>query len=581
MKRIILVTIILSAALQAAPVDRQVHMDLNRARALERAGKLPEALVLYEKIFYAHPEYQFTFPHLKRAYMKVRKYDELIEACETVVKLRPEDPSVYMALGEAWAAKGDKKKAKKSWKSILDVAPSNRSHYSLVGHELSRHGMDEDAIEVYVMGEKAIGQHVFARELSRAYEKTGAYEKAIDQILNMLLVKPKDLLRVERELKRVMSRAGGSVVLQVVKSRAKKEPEWHVVHRILGDLYLLEGDYAQALKEYGKSGAEEPLWELAQKAEREGLHNAALNSYKKLAESKGRYSPMATFRMGAVLEATANYQEALDNYRKFMHDFPGDPQVSMAKYRIGIVHLDGFSDARGALPYFKALSDTRAKEGIGLDSRFMTADCNLRLGNLRQAADELQKITDLVPSGRSFFLLAELVYYQGDFDSALAIYKRVADEYPNSDYVNDALSRSVLINDNTNDRKLLHRIASAERLLYSREYDSAIKELKLLMKDQPGSAPLDRCVLLLAEALEGKKSYNEAVAAYRDLTDLYPESRLRPEAQRRIGELFAERLNNRKAAIKELEEVLLKFPDYVLASAVRDRIEQLKDADQH
>ncbi|MFQ5905660.1 MAG: tetratricopeptide repeat protein, partial [bacterium] len=508
-----------------------------------------------------------------------------IEACETVIKLRPKDPSVHMALGEAWAAKGDKNRARESWKKILDIDPSNRGHYSLVGYELSKFGLDEDAIEVYESGEKAVGQHVFARELSRAYEKIGDYEKAIDQILNVLLIKPGDLVRVERELKRLMppgvrNAVGRSTVLRAVRSRARREPGWPLIHRILGDLYLLEGDYAEALKEYGKSGAEEPLWELAQKAEREGLHDAALTSYERLAESKGRYSRMAALRMGGVLEATESYREALGAYKKFMHDFPGDPQVSLAEFRIGIVRLNGFSDPGGALPYFKGLADTRARQGVGLDSRFMVADCNLRLGNLAKAADELEQITESVPSGRAFFLLAETMYYQGDFDSALTVYKRVVDQFPNSDYVNDALSRSVFIGDNVNDRKLLHRIANAERLSYSRQYDSAIRELKLLLKDEPVSAPLDRCMLLLAEALEGNKSYNEALAAYRDLINLYPESRLRPEAQRRIGELFAERLNDRKAAIKELEEVLLQFPDYVLASAVRNRIEQLKEADQ-
>jgi hypothetical protein len=57
---------------------------------------------------------------------------------------------------------------------------------------------------------------------------------------------------------------------------------------------------------------------------------------------------------------------------------------------------------------------------------------------------------------------------------------------------------------------------------------------------------------------------------------LYPDSKLHPEARRRAGELFAVRLQDKTAAINELEQILLDYPDYVLTAAVRNRIEELK-----
>lgn len=580
MKKLLLLIAVLFVALESVAVDPQIQRDLNAARNLARSGKESEALALYEKAFYEHPEYQAVFPYLRNAYMKARMYDKLIEACTIVLKIRPKDVSVRLALGQAWASKGDKARAKEIWENVIHTHPSNRSYYSLVAYELTRNHMDEDAIDLYLRGEKTLGQpHTFARELSRTYERIGDYKKATEELLNVLLIKPKDAFRVERELKRLMSRSNRSTVLDIVKSRAEKKSKWPVIHRILGDLYLLEGEYDQALKEYGMTGAEEPLWELAERAEREGLYDTALHSYESLAEGKSKYSTMASFRIGTVLEASKKYEEAINAYKRFIHDFPRDPRVSQTKYRIGLVRVNGLSDPQGALPYFQSLADSRAREGVGLDSKFMIADCNLRLGNLRAAATELESVMEVAPSSRVFFLLGEITYFQGDFDSALAIYDKVANRFPESDYVNDALWRHVFISDNSDNRKHLHRIAGAQRLLYSRDYDSAIKDLKALLRDAPGSSLADDCILLVGEALEGKESYNEAIAAYKDLLNLCPESRLRPEAKRRIAELFAERLNNKKAAIEELEEVLLKFPDYVLASTVRNRIEELKAED--
>lgn len=578
MKKTLLPIAILFVALESLAASPQIQTDLKRARFLERSGKQAEALKLFEKTFYEHPEYQAVFPYLRNAYMKAKMYDKLIKACETAMKARPKDVSIRLALGEAWASKGDRPRAKEIWEKIIHDHPSNRSYYSLVAYELAKYRMDEEAIEAYLRGEEALGQpHTFARELSRAFERIGDFKKATEELLNVLVIKPKDTFRVERDLKRLISRSSRSTVLKVVKSRAAKESKWPVIHRILGDLYLLEGNYDQALKEYGMTGAEEPLWELAQRAEREGLYDTALQSYESLAKSKGKYSPMASFRIGSVLGASKKHEEAIDSYKRFIHDFPRDSRVSQAKYEIGLARANGLSDPRGALPYFESLADSRAREGVGLDSRLMIADCNLRLGNLRKAALELEGVMDAVPSSRTLFLLGEATYFQGDFDSALAIYETVATQFPKSDYVNDALWRSVFIGDNSDNRKLLHRLAGAQRLLYSRDYDSAIEGLKALLRDEPSSSLADDCVLFVGEALEAKESYNEAIAAYKDLANLYPESKLRPEAKRRIGELFAERLNNKKAAIKVLEEVLLKFPDYVLASAVRNRIEELKD----
>jgi TolA-binding protein len=338
----------------------------------------------------------------------------------------------------------------------------------------------------------------------------------------------------------------------------------------------MENDYSQALKEYALTGTDEPLWELAQKAEDEGLYDAALNSYENLASGKGKYSSAAAYRIGVVLAAETKYEKSIEAFNKFIRDFPADSNVPSAKYGVGTVYAEGLSDPAAALPYFSELASRGRPEGIGLDSKVMVADCDVRLGNLRQAALDIEPVLQSDESGRSLFLLAEILYFQGDFDSALVVYNKIPDQMPNSDYANDALSRSLLLSAHANAKKELQRMANAERMMYAREYDSAIKESRSLMAAEPASDLADDCVLLIGEALEGKKSYNEAVAAYRDLIKVYPESRLKPEAQRRIGELFADRLNDKKAAIEELEQLLVNYPDYVLAGAVRNRIEELK-----
>jgi tetratricopeptide (TPR) repeat protein len=571
---IVLAVLLLFSKAWAVPPG--VREELNKARVLDRGGHQAEALAIYEKIFEDHPEYQPVFGSLRNAYFKAGMFDRLIEVCEVAMKLRPTDTSIHMALGEAWAAKGEDDRAKEAWENIITLNPQNRNHYSLVGYELSRHAMYDEAVAVYERGEQAVGEHSFARELSRTYERMGEFGKAADEILNITVQRPKDVLTVERELKRLLSRSGSSVVMDVVKSRAYGQPEIPAIHRILGDLYLMEGEYDEALNEYTRSDAQEPLWELGLKAEREGLHEAALKSYTNLAERRGPYAAAAQFKIGKVLEASQKYSLAMEAYKKFVHDFPTDSGAAHARHRIGVVQLDGLSDAKGALAHFKGLIDTEAANEFSLDSRYMVAECNLRLDRVDEAARELTGLVEKHPSDRALYLLAEVTYFQGNFDSSLALASLLATEYSESDLVNDALSRSVFISANGDDPKLLHRFASIERVVYSRNLDSAVNQLRLFMNDAANSSLADDAMLLLGDILDAKKRYNEAVGAYRDVISLFPDSKLHPEARRKIGEIYAIKLEDREAAIDEFEQILLNHPDYVLTAAVRNRIEELK-----
>jgi len=576
MKKTLLTLAILLLTLEVWAVTPDIRDELNRGRVLERAGNQAEALVIYEKIFTEHPEYQPVFSSLRNAYMKAGMYDKLIEVCTVAERIRPKDTSIYMALGEAWAAKGEEERAAQAWEKIVDLNPQNRNHYNLAGYEFSRHEMHDDAIRIYEKGESAIGEHTFARELSRTYERTGDFSKAADEVLNILFAKPEDVLGVERELKRLLSRSGSTVVMNVVKSRAAGQPEPPQIHRVLGDLYLLQGDYGNALNEYARSNAEEPLWELGLKAEKEGLLEAALNSYRNLAERKGPYATAAQFRIGAVLEASKEYDLAIEAYKEFIHDFPTDTQAAHARFRIGTIRLEGISDVNGALVYFKGLVESDSKGKLAPDSRYMIAECNVKLGRLDEAARELVALIESSPSDRALYLLGEATYYQGDFDSSLALSNRLANEFSGSDLVNDALSRAVFISANGGDPKVLHRFAGAERMVYSNDLDPALAELRLFLNEEANSSLADDAMLLLGDVLERKGSYNESIGAYRDLISLFPESKLRPEARRRTGEIFAVRLKDDKAAIDELEQILLDHPDYVLTAAVRNRIEELK-----
>ncbi|MFA5033670.1 MAG: tetratricopeptide repeat protein [bacterium] len=185
---------------------------------------------------------------------------------------------------------------------------------------------------------------------------------------------------------------------------------------------------------------------------------------------------------------------------------------------------------------------------------------------------ELEKID--INTIKDTFLLAELMYFNYDFENALKFYKNIPSFSPDC---NDALYRIELLNGNT--KEDLTNFANAE-LLYRNgtsrpggedKFDKSIEILKKL-KLRHSSINLFSYILLI-DILESKKNQKEAINECKEFLIKFEDAPKTPEILMKEGTLY-EKTGNKKEAVKIYNQILVKYPKSPVSALARLALEE-------
>ncbi|HID94800.1 MAG TPA: tetratricopeptide repeat protein [Candidatus Latescibacteria bacterium] len=261
------------------------------------------------------------------------------------------------------------------------------------------------------------------------------------------------------------------------------------------------------------------------------------------------------------LEKMGRFEAALQMYRRLFKEDPRDRGVLEGLERV-LIQLK------------------RYEELVSIGDSLVIQD---RLDKAREIYERAKDLDPkLIPVAS--FRLAELYYFQGNFQQVKALCERLIKGSPQGDYVNDALGMILFLQENLSDargretdgRTALKAFAKAELFRRQRRYNDALAQLEGLMKDFPNSELVDDALFLMAEVEEEMGNYQDALNNYRRLISNHSSSPLRPESQKRIGEAY-EKSGDLHNAIQEYRAFLLHFPESILAGEVRRRVQRLRD----
>ena len=99
---------------------------LDQAVALEKKGKLKEAIQMHEKIAQKFPKLKVaSYVTIGGLYGKQGKFDEEIKWCQKAIAIDPKFANSYVNLGSAYAAKQDILGAEKAFSRALELEPRN------------------------------------------------------------------------------------------------------------------------------------------------------------------------------------------------------------------------------------------------------------------------------------------------------------------------------------------------------------------------------------------------------------------------------------------------------------------------
>ena len=192
-------------------------------------------------------------------------------------------------------------------------------------------------------------------------------------------------------------------------------------------------------------------------------------------------------------------------------------------------------------------------------------------GNFNRAATVYRNIVRRFPvapaAPAAQFRLAELIDQGGNPSRAFDSYQKLVEDYPQSREF---------------DRALAAQLAIADSFMDRRRYERAGEMYNALVASAPFARFAPEAQFKLGQALESRRSFPEAIAAYQIILDRYASSDYADDALYQIGYVQLTEAMGRSqdlsAAIdakNTFEEFLMEYPNSEKAAQARDNLDRM------
>lgn len=292
------------------------------------------------------------------------------------------------------------------------------------------------------------------------------------------------------------------------------------------------------------------------------------------------YDTDTQLRIGDAYYAQGKYKEAMEFYNKAIGAEPGGDyamfQVANSYYRSNRTFqaVNTFRRVLRIYPFSK----------LREQAQYNVAYIYLNTDNYEQAIEEFQAVINKYPNtewaARSQYNIGDSYYNAGEYDKAIDSYKKVLDDYPRSQYIIDAVngiqysqlsstgmdnSSDVLeefLDDNPNSTTADRlRYRQAENVYQSGDYEGAIKEFKQYLRITNSDNLVPVAYSNLADAYKQLNRIDEAMEAYQNIVDEFPNHEQTPPALTALGSLSYEN-NKYGEAYKYYNKLLDTAPSY-------------------
>jgi tetratricopeptide (TPR) repeat protein len=602
-----------ASALHAQGIDAIQKLKL--AQSFEQSGEWELAIPLYEDLLRTEPGNYVYFDGLRRSYAQMRMYEKAIALVERKLEAQPFDVVLLSSLGGLYYDSGSERIADSLWSVVVKLDPKNAGLYRVVASQMMEHRLYEKAAALYRAGRTATGNEtMFADDLASLYFVLQQYAEATLEFIKSLRAAPQQLQYIQSRIASFTIRDQGlHAAVQVAKQEVKRTPDNIALHQLLAWLAMEEKDYQTALEEYRTidrlskaNGAE--LFGFGRRASQDKDYPIAARAFREIVENKMAPAiiPQARFGYARALEdystendtaATADsaalrssqtsrvsetqktLRGILELYEAIIMDYPTSELAGQAYYRIGIVRMMRLFDLDGALDAFAHVKKLGFSSQLSNDASLKTAEAYMGKNDLTAARAEYQSILRFstgVYQQEAMFHLAELEYFEGQFDSSLAHLGQLSTNLM-SDLSNDVLLLQYFIEENrTSNPVALADFTKADLLRRQRKLSEALSRFQDVVKNYPSTLLVDDATYRIAEIQLLLNRPNEALVSLQSIVKDMPTSILNDRAQMKIGEIYETKFRDRARAISAYEELLSKYPNSLFIEETRKRIRHLR-----
>jgi tetratricopeptide (TPR) repeat protein len=180
-----------AAGVAAFPDEPETHF--NMAVALERLGRVQEAIGQYDQALQLKPDYAWAHYNLGVTLARLGRVPEAVDHYEQALRTRPDYAWAHFSLGEALVRLGRVPEGIEQYQEALRISPENADAQNNLGAALAGAGRMPEAIEHFQQVVRLRPDDADAHNnLGAALAQVGHLPEAIDQFTLAVQLKPDD-----------------------------------------------------------------------------------------------------------------------------------------------------------------------------------------------------------------------------------------------------------------------------------------------------------------------------------------------------------------------------------------------------
>ncbi|MDW8109519.1 MAG: tetratricopeptide repeat protein [Candidatus Kryptonium sp.] len=586
-----------------AIAQTQSELNLLRlAQSFERGGEYERALKIYEELYSQNPENRVYLEALVRLNIQTKNYDKAIKLAQSWLTTHPDDIDIRGKLGDAYFKSGKEKEAIEIWDRTVKTYKNNPGVYRMIADYLIQNRLYDKAIEYLATAQKISGvPELYSLEIAMLYEFTMRFDKAVEEYIKVLRRTPSMIPSVKHRMSSYIDRADvQKQILPILESEARISKQNIGIVELYSWILIEVKDYQKALelqKQLDKItfANGEILLNFAQDMFSQGIYHIASKAYATIIESYPNSKILPEAKFGFVrsneemlrlkfstLEKPdsvffSELKKVENEYIKISNEYAGTKYEANSLFRLGLIKLDIYFDLDQAQRYFEEI-EKKFMLYIGKDAILKLGEIFTLKGDLNLAREKylhLLKIKNFQDTLRVKFLLAQLDYYDGNFNSAIKTLEEVS-KSTSSDFSNDAIELMMKIQSNRFPAdEYLKMFAIAELKIRQKKFGEAISILESIISKCKNCQISDDAIFTISKTYQSIKKLDEALKYIEVLMNEYPESIYTDDALMEMG-LIYQKLGKPDLAINSYTKLISKFPNSIFVSEARKRIRELR-----
>ena len=603
----------MSLAVAPSSVHAQPAVEENARKFLlattyMKDGQYERAIPVLEDLYDEDPSTNAYFLRLKESYSELKRYEDALTLIDDRMGYGP-SPYLLAERGALLFRMDDEEAARRSWRNAINLAPGRSLPYREVYRAMLSVRLYDSATEVLLEAREALAHPgAFRAELADLYSSSASYGLAMEEYVAMILESPDQASYVRSRLARlVQTDEMFEQAIPVVERAIRENPLDRSIRELAGWMYRESGQYERAfetnraidrleneegrvLLAFALNAADAGATEVAFRALDEIIetHPASVSAISaELSRADLNYR-IAVDVNEPVFDHLANripaphYDAAIEGYRRFLQTHPRDPRVPDVLWRMARLQLDVFHELGEAEGILGEITTLYPESPIADQARFDIGLTYLLRDDLPQARLAFSRLENDLRIGelaeRSRFELAQISFYEGQFESAMA-FADALDENTAADIANDAIELKVLLRENRGPDSLdtpLKGYARAQLLYRQRRFAEALTILDPLLISHPDHKLDDEVRFARAETLREIGDFHEAISAFEELVSTHTDSYLADRSLFEVGDIYERGLRQPALALEAYSNLLTRFPGSLLAPEVRARIRRLR-----